>query len=309
MLFASATRGFKSGGWNARGTRRDTLLPFDPETVWSYEGGIRSEWLDNRLRVNLTGFFLNASDLQTPSAFVNPVDSSVTFITQNFADYENRGLELELQAAPVTGLNLYVNVGYQSDRYTVADTLAPNEFGIKSVRQQQLDCLAQLAAGRIPLAPAGSRNAPDCAAGIIDANGTIATPVRTPNWTLAFGGFYELPVPAAGIVLVPGANIMHRSFLETGTSNGSIFAGASPPTFDNVIFPANPFGGAFLTGSQTPAHWQVQASFTVRTDDNNWQVALECENCFDVAFNQSSLVNVTYISPPRTWMLRARRRF
>lgn len=309
LLYASATRGFKSGGWNARATRRDTLLPFDPETVWSYEAGLRSEWLDNRLRVNLTGFVLDVQDLQTPSAFVDPQTGAITFITQNFADYRNRGLEMELVAVPVPGLNLYMNVGYQADRYQVRDSLGANRFGAKAVRQQQLDCLAQLAAGRIPLAPGGPRNAPDCAAGIVTATGDIATPVRTPDWTLAFGGSYELAIPSAGILLVPAVNIVHRSLLETATANGTIWTGASPPTFDAVVYPANPFGGSFVSGSRADAHWQVGASLALRTDDDNWQVIVECENCFDQIYNQSSLVNYTYFNPPRTWMLRARRQF
>ncbi len=309
LLFASATRGFRSGGWDGRGIRRDTLLPFDPETVWSYEAGLRSEWLDNRLRVNVTAIFLDVSDLQTPSAFTDPVSGAVTAVTQNFADYENKGLELELAAVPVDGLNLYLNLGYQSDKYKVRDTLQPNEFGVKAVRQQQLDCVAQLANGQIPLAPAGPLNAPDCGVGIVDVNGGIATPVRTPDWTLGFGGSYHWPIPYAGIVLVPAVNILYRGALETGTANASIWTGAAPPAADGSIFPANPFGGDFITGSRTDAHWQVGASVAIRTDDGNWQLILECENCFDEAYGQSSLANTTYLSPPRSWMLRARRRF
>lgn len=308
MVFASATRGFKSGGWNARGTDRRTLLPFDPETVWSYEAGVRSEWLDRRLRVNLTGFVLDTRDLQTPSAFVNPATGAVTFITQNFADYENRGLELELTAVPTEGLNLYLNLGWQDDRYKVADTLLPNRFGVKSVRQQQLDCRAQLAAGRLPLA-SGARNAPDCAAGIVTATGDIATPVRTPDWSLAFGGSWDVPVPAAGIRIVPTANVIYRSRLETGTANGTIWTGASPPAFDGFVFPANPFAGRYISGSRSAAHWLVNAGIAVRTDDDAWLVSLECENCLDDIHTQSSLVNYTYLNPPRTWMLRARRTF
>jgi len=308
LLFASATKGFKSGGWNARGTRRDTLLPFDPEIVWSYEAGVKSEWMDNRLRVNVTGFVIDAQALQTPSAFVNPVDGSVTFITQNFADYENKGLELEVTAQPLEGLSLYFNLGWQDDKYKVSDTLSPNQFGIKAVRQQQADCLAQLAAGRIPLSP-GLTNAPDCGAGIVTVNGDIATPVRTPDWTMAFGGSWDVPIPSAGIRVVPSVNFVYRSELETGTAGATIWTGASPPAFNGTVFPTNPFGGEFITGSRTSAHWLVNAALAVRTDDDNWTLSLECENCFDEAYAQSSLVNYTYLNAPRTWMLRARRNF
>ncbi|MEY2882937.1 MAG: hypothetical protein RL490_661, partial [Pseudomonadota bacterium] len=308
LFFASATRGFKSGGWNARGTANNTLLPFDPEKVWSYELGAKTEFFDRRLRVNVTGFWLETKDLQTPSAFVDPVSGGVTFITQNFADYQNKGLELEITAVPVKGLNLYANVGYQDDKYKVSDTLAPNKYGVKSVRQQQLDCRAQLAAGRVPLGPSGANNAPDCAAGIIDAKGNIASPVRTPELSVSFGGSYDFAVPAAGIILTPSVNALYRSSLETGTANGTLYTGnITAPS--GAVYPANPNGGTVISGSLTEAYWQVQAALTMRTDDNNWTLSLECENCFDKAFSQSSLVNYNYLSPPRTWQVRAKRVF
>jgi iron complex outermembrane receptor protein len=308
LVYASATRGFKSGGWNARGTAPNTLLPFDPEKVWSYEAGTKADFFDNRLRFNFNAFWLDTKDLQTPSAFVDPVSGGVTFITQNFADYRNRGLELEISAVPVKGLNLYANMGYQNDEYRVSDTLAPNQYGVKSVRQQQIDCRAQLAAKRVPLGPAGANNAPDCAAGIIDANGNIATPVRTPDFSIAFGGFYDFPIESAGIILTPSVNVLYRTSLETGTANGTIFTGnITAPS--GTVFPANPFGGDVISGSLTESFWQVGAALTLRTDDNNWTVSLECENCFDKAFSQSSLVNYNYLSPPRTWQIRAKRVF
>jgi iron complex outermembrane receptor protein len=307
LVYASATRGFKSGGWNARGTANNTLLPFDPEKVWSYEAGVKADFMQNRLRANLTGFWLETKDLQTPSAFVDPVTGGVTFITQNFADYQNKGVELELSAVPVNGLNLYANLGYQNDKYKVSDTLLPNKYGVKAVRQQQMDCLAQLSAKKVPLS-SGTNNAPDCAAGIVDANGNIASPVRTPEFSIAFGGSYDFSIPNAGITLTPSVNALYRSSLETGTANATIFSGSiTAPS--GAVFPTNPFSGTVLAGSRTNSFWQVGAAITLRTDDNNWSVSLECENCFDKAFFQSSLVNYNYLNPPRTWQIRAKRVF
>jgi iron complex outermembrane receptor protein len=307
LFFASATRGFKSGGWNARGSAPNTLLPFDPEKVWSYEVGGKTEWFNRRLRLNVTGFWLETKDLQTPSAFVDPVSGGVTFITQNFADYQNKGLEVEISAVPVKGLTLYANAGYQDDKYKVSETLLPNKYGVKSVRKQQIDCLAQLAAKRVPLG-AGANNAPDCAAGIIDANGNIATPVRTPDFSIAFGGSYDFAIPSAGVILTPSVNALYRASLETGTAGATIYTGTIA-TPSGVIYPANPFGGDVIAGSLTESFWQVSAALTMRTDDNNWTLSLECENCFDKQFSQSSLVNFNYLNPPRTWQIRAKRVF
>ncbi|WP_282073013.1 TonB-dependent receptor domain-containing protein, partial [Janibacter hoylei] len=100
LFFASATRGFKSGGWNARGTAAGELLPFSPEKAWNYEVGVKSELFDNRLRINLAAYYLDVSGLQTPSAFTR-ANGTLAFITRNFADYENKGIELEINAVPV----------------------------------------------------------------------------------------------------------------------------------------------------------------------------------------------------------------
>ncbi|WP_207790912.1 TonB-dependent receptor [Thermaurantiacus tibetensis] len=307
LFFASATNGFKSGGWNARATANNLFLPFDPEFVWSYEGGVRSQWFGNRLQANLTVFWLDTKDLQTPSAFQNPATGAITFITQNFADYVNRGVELELTARPLDRLNVYANLGYQKDKYKVSDTLAPNRFGVKAIRQQQADCRAQLAAGRIPLG-VGADNAPDCAAGIVTATGDIATPVRTPDWSLSFGGTYDFPFERSGVILSPSVNVTWRSSLEQGTANATIFSGSIRAP-SGALYPANPFSGDVITGSRTDSHFLVSASLALRTDDDNWLLALECDNCFDTEFGQSSLVNYTYLNLPRTWLVRLKRKF
>lgn len=307
LLFASAAQGIRSGGWNARATRPDALLPFAPESTWSYELGLKSTWLDQRLRVNLTGFLLDVSELQTSSAQLNAADGSLSFVTRNAADYRNNGLELELAAVPVDGLNLFLNLGWQQDRYQVPDTLAPDAYGVKSVSLQQLDCRAQLAAGLLPLAP-GANNAPDCAAGIVTAAGEIATPVRTPDWTLAAGGSWDIPVLTAGIVMTPSATLLYRSAMETDAANATLFEGASTAS-DGTLYPANPFGGDAISGSRARAHWLLNAGLAIRTDDDTWLMVLECENCLDRAVTQSSFANLSSLNPPRTWMLRARRQF
>jgi len=310
LFYASATRGFKSGGWNARATSPSQFLPFDPEKVWSYEAGVKSEWFDRRLRVNLSAYQMDVSDLQTPSAFVNPATGAITFITQNFADYRNRGLEAEFTTAPIEGLNLFLNIGYQDDEYLV--TTGPsslNRYGIEqSASVLQALCRSQLAAGRVPGAT-GAANATACGAGIVTATGEIAEPVRTPDWSVAAGFTYDLEIGGeAGFILTPSANVSYRSAFETGTANLSFYD--QPVTTAAGSFVGNPFGnGNFVTGSASESYTLVNASLTLRTADRNWAVSIECENCFDEVYNQSSLSNFTYISPPGTWFIRARRNF
>ncbi len=169
MMFASATRGFKSGGWNARATAPEEATAFTAEKVWSYEAGFRSEWLDNRLRINLTAFYMDVSDFQVPSAFVRS-NGSIAFITNNFADLENKGIELEVTAVPVPGLNIYGSLGLQDGEQKPG---AP-------IQAQVDECLAGV---------------PSTAGlGIVDANCNIADPTRTPDVTLNIGANYLIAI-------------------------------------------------------------------------------------------------------------------
>jgi iron complex outermembrane receptor protein len=310
LLFASATRGFKSGGWNARVTEIRQFLPFDPEKVWSYEAGFKSDWLDRRLRVNVTGYWMDVTDLQTPSAFVNPTTGAPNFITQNFADYRNRGIEAEITAIPVENLNVYLNVGFQDDKYKVK-TGGPdfNVYGVQSTPAQQRQCLTQLAGGQIAGA-AGALNANRCGAGIINPAGGIATPVRTPKFSLAGGFTYDFPLETGEVVLTPAVNVTYRSSYEVGTANLSFYDAPTTNAAGATVAPANSAGrGAFITGSRGDAYTLVNASLSLRTEDDRWLLAVECENCLDESYTQSSLFNWTYINAPMTWMVRARRKF
>jgi iron complex outermembrane recepter protein len=303
LVFASATRGFKSGGWNARGTVASQLLPFGPEKVWSYEAGIKSDWFDRLLRVNITAFRMDVTDLQTPSALVAP-SGAITFLTRNFADYRNQGVEAEITLAPADGLFLYANIGYQDDKYILpAGAPALDIYGIQSVAAQAAACRAAVAAGNIPGGPGTAA----CAAGIVAPDGSISTPVRTPKWSLALGGSYRAEF-ANGWALTPSLNASYRSRQEVGTSNFSFYN--QPVTGTNGTFPSNPFGnGDFITGSDSKAAWLVNAGLTLALPDNRMTVSLECNNCFDEEIVASTLANYSYFNMPRTWQLRAKVNF
>lgn len=309
LLYASATRGFKSGGWNARGTTPSAVLPFDPETVWSYEGGIKSEFFNRRLRANITVYHADVSNLQTPSGIVNPNTGAISFVTRNFADYQNTGVEAEFTVVPTRGLNLYTNVGYQNDGYVI-NRNAPtfDAFGVQSVAAQQIACRAQLAAGQIPgtpnTRPAGTpaNNAPACGAGIITAQGNIATPVRTPDFTVAVGGSYDAPI--GRLSLTPSVNASYHSNQEVATANLSVFSGAI--TGPNGTFNFNPNAGSLVIGSFGRAAWVVNAGLALNGPEKQWQLSVQCTNCFDALFTQSALVSTTYFNAPRSWTVRGR---
>ncbi|OYW35749.1 MAG: hypothetical protein B7Z42_13865 [Brevundimonas sp. 12-68-7] len=114
MVFASATNGFKSGGWNARGTTAVTNSAFGPEEAWSYELGLRSDLFDDSLRLNLTLYRLDVEDLQLLSGQPRP-GGGIDFVTRNAGGLEATGLEAEITWRPTDALEIYAT-GSIADR-------------------------------------------------------------------------------------------------------------------------------------------------------------------------------------------------
>ncbi len=117
MLYGYYARGFKSGGFNGRVTVPEDIGPFNPEFINSYEVGMRSDWLDKRLRANLAVFYNKWNDMQVPSSIFtgNPPEASSTIL--NAASATTKGTELELQLAPGHGWNLRASIGYLDAKF------------------------------------------------------------------------------------------------------------------------------------------------------------------------------------------------
>jgi len=96
LLFATAARGAKAGGFNVT-ARRIEDRTFDPETNWTYEAGIKSAFLNGDLIFNASVFYTDWSDIQINAADEdpeNPADPNVPNITVNLGDAEVYGIEL-----------------------------------------------------------------------------------------------------------------------------------------------------------------------------------------------------------------------
>jgi iron complex outermembrane receptor protein len=112
MTYAQYSTGYKSGGFNPRPLTRSQVTEFGPEKVTSYEVGLKSEWLERRLRANVAAFTSNYSSLQLPVATVDPGTGFPAFLTESVGSARIRGIELELESRPIAGLNIDASVGY-----------------------------------------------------------------------------------------------------------------------------------------------------------------------------------------------------
>jgi len=142
FVYGTYSRGFKAGGFNDQiggfapftdpVTNVQDLEAFaeaaratKPEKADSFELGLKTQALDNRLRFNLTGFYVKYSDLQRQlnvPLIVNGQSNQVTIFV-NAASVKVKGIEAELTAKPVEQLTLRGVLGYQDAKYGRYDAL------------------------------------------------------------------------------------------------------------------------------------------------------------------------------------------
>jgi iron complex outermembrane receptor protein len=118
--YLSYKRGFKSGGFVGRLAIADDIGPYDPEFVDTVEVGIKSDWMDNRLRLNLNVFYNWYDDIQLPQIyfttddFGNQINGNSIL---NAAAATTWGVETEITAVPASGLTLFASMGYLDATY------------------------------------------------------------------------------------------------------------------------------------------------------------------------------------------------
>jgi iron complex outermembrane receptor protein len=118
MLFATYSGGYRSGGFNGRvGNLADATQPYDPETVDNYEAGVKSEWLDNRLRVNANVFYMEYDDKQEELQLPDDNDTGQKTVVENASSATLQGVEVDIQAFISENLSMRANIGYLDSSY------------------------------------------------------------------------------------------------------------------------------------------------------------------------------------------------
>ncbi|MDB5678291.1 TonB-dependent receptor [Sphingomonas bacterium] len=116
LIYASASRGYKSGGFNQRPATAVSLTEFQPETLWSYEAGIKSDLFDHHIRANFAVYRANYSNIQLTRQIL--INNQIISDINNVAKARIQGFEGELTIVPVKGFELSGTVGYVDDKYT-----------------------------------------------------------------------------------------------------------------------------------------------------------------------------------------------
>jgi iron complex outermembrane receptor protein len=190
--YASVSKGAKAGGINPivpNAGFTTASLYVSPEKATDYEIGFKSTLFERRLQVNANLFLTNVTDYQatqlqesSPGIFVQ--------VLSNIGKVRSKGLELELQAVPVTGLHLTLNSSYNDATY---------------VSYPNAPCSAEaLAAGRT----------------VCDLTGSQV--VGAPKWIVSPGAQFDHPV-WTGLEGFAGVDFTWRSAFF-GSADNSEFA-------------------------------------------------------------------------------------
>ena len=133
LIYASAARGVKTGGFNP-GAIQDPARPeleanlaFDPETNWTFEIGSKNQFFDNRAILNAAVFYTDWNGLQLNAADPGGDAINVTNITLNLGDATVFGVELDGAFDITDKLSVDASFSYVDNEYD--DGTIDNRFG------------------------------------------------------------------------------------------------------------------------------------------------------------------------------------
>jgi iron complex outermembrane receptor protein len=189
LVYASYSRGNKSGGLNLTALPVGIQPEVSPEKVDSYEAGLKTQWLDRKVTFNLAGFWTEISDYQT--AITEQVANTVNYrqYIANIPGVRSRGFEGDLSVAPSERLSFYASAAYADTTYSDYPNApqAPERLNIGG--------LQDLTGEQLP---------------------------GVPKFTYTLGGDASAPLGALGgrdLSLYGHADFSHRSSFNTSSSN------------------------------------------------------------------------------------------
>mgnify|MGYP001035096551 FL=1 len=120
MVYATASQGYRPGGPNnpapaalcgsevaGLGLSQSQLNKYNPDTLWNYELGFKSAWLDRRLLIDASVYHIDWNHVQQQIVLGCGYN-----ITANFGSAVSQGAELEMKFLPVNAVTLSAGFSY-----------------------------------------------------------------------------------------------------------------------------------------------------------------------------------------------------
>jgi outer membrane receptor protein involved in Fe transport len=282
MGYVSWGKGFKQGGWT---TRLSAVIPspvdarFSPEYAKQWEAGLKSDWLDHRLRVNAAAFYTDYDGIQLN------IQQGISPVYQNAGNAKIIGGELEFQSLVGGGLQLNGSASYIDAYYTYVNPSANiPEFALPDGTTV---CPATVVRPGIGSdnAGCGIYNGPSLpglptAPGFTVVQQTDAHLPKTPKWKFTFDPSYDYELPSQAVI----------RFLPIFTYTSELWNDAlNTPLL------------------RRPATRELDASLHYVAADGMWDFAVGGTNLTDDRYitggatNYGAGVAQGYINAPREW--------
>lgn len=231
LAYATYNRGIKSGGFS---TASPANPPFAPETLDAYEVGVKSQFLDGRVRANIDGFYYNYNNIQI-NAYTN-----LTPYVLNAATAENYGIDADLEAQVTDRLQLTLGIDQQHARFTSFPN-APS-------------AIPQPTGGTLPIIKSATGN----------------TLPNSPDLTYTLGATYNIPLEIGNIGLNVNDNfntgfysepdnVFHQSSFHI--VNASVTWTSSDEKYSGSLFVNNLLDKAVVS-QMTTAPWGYIADYS-----------------------------------------------
>jgi iron complex outermembrane receptor protein len=118
MFYGLYSKGFRAGGFSGRaGTYEAASIPYDPETVDNFELGMKSEWLNGRLRFNASIFYMDYQDKQEEGSVPNSQGTGQQTVVLNASSATIQGLEIDFNWLASEVFSLNGNLGLLDSKF------------------------------------------------------------------------------------------------------------------------------------------------------------------------------------------------
>lgn len=263
--YARIARGFRGPSIQGRLVFGDDVSIADSETVLSYEAGVKSELLDNRLRANANVFMYTLEDQQL--TIVGGLNNTVALF--NADEGEGYGFEADIEAAPTDNLLITAGLSYNNTEIKDDLLIAPGCGAPCTILDPSV---YDVAGNTVEVAPGGTAPAGGTFLGYNISGNSFP---NAPEWIANFTARYAIPMQG-------GELYAYTDWAYKGETNFFLY--------DSVEFGED---GYWLGGLR--AGWQGDNGFSASVFVRNLTDELVLEGAID--FN-----NLTgFVNEPRTW--------
>ncbi|WJT00569.1 TonB-dependent receptor [Novosphingobium humi] len=136
MAYAQISTGYKGGGINPRPFVASQALPFAPETLTTYEAGLKNTLFDRHLLLNLAGYYSRLKNLQGTLRSCDAISPAPGFPcnqTTNIGDATIKGIEAEATLRDMGGFSADASLGYTGFSYDHVVAISGVAVGMRSV--------------------------------------------------------------------------------------------------------------------------------------------------------------------------------